>query len=367
MSKSEINLALVAPQNNAISETFIRAHKLLPFNIKFYYGGYFPNSLEGVETIYKFNFIEKILFKVTNNRNLTKHAVIKSFKNEKINCILAEYGPTACEILDVARELNIPLIVHFHGFDATNTETLSVYRAEYKIVFNYASRVIVVSEKMKQDLIKLGCEEQKIAITPCGPNPAFLKIKPSFQKLQFIAVARFVDVKGYLFTIAAFKKVVEKHSDAKLICIGDGPQLESCKQFARILKLENETVFMGAASPDEIKSALSESIAFLQHSVTLTDGLNEGSPVAVMEAMAVGLPVVCSNSGGIKDLVVNNVTGFLVDEFDIDSMANCMVKFVENTVLARTMGLAGKARILSHLSLEKHLNVLERVIETAVT
>ncbi|MEO5892882.1 MAG: glycosyltransferase family 4 protein [Ferruginibacter sp.] len=366
MKIRKINLALVSPQKNAVSETFIRAHKRLPFNIKYYYGGYFPNCLEGTDSLYHFNWVEKFMFKFFNKKGITKLALLKSFKKEKVDCILAEYGPTACEILEIARELGIPLVVHFHGFDATNPEIISNYSTRYKIVFAYASNVIVVSEKMKEDLIKLGCDEKKIVVTPCGPNPEFYLVNPSFEKKQFIAVARFFEVKGYLFTITAFKKVLEKHAGAKLICIGDGPQLESCKQFVKILKLENEVVFTGAASQSEIKLALSESSVFLQHSVTLTHGLNEGAPVSVMEAMAAALPVVCSNSGGIRDLVVNHETGFLVDEFDTESMAIYMIELMENKTLAEKMGEAGRARIIAELSQEKHLRIIETVIEKSV-
>ncbi len=366
MNNKVINLAIISPQRDAISETFIKAHKQLPFNVKFYYGGYFPNNLEGEKSIFEFSFLEKLYFKFFNNKNITRKAISRSFKKEKINCILAEYGPTACEILGLAKEMSIPMVVHFHGFDASNPDILMQYSLAYKEVFDYASSIIVVSKKMKADLIKLGCNKDKIIITPCGPSPDFLKLTPNFNELQFISVARFVEVKGYLYTIFSFKKILTKHPTSKLFCLGDGPQLETCKQFVKMLNLEKSVFFKGATSHEDIKIAMSKSFAFLQHSVTLSNGLTEGAPVSVMEAMAAALPVVCSASGGITDLVIENETGFLIDETDTDSMSEKMCRLIEDKSLAMRMGEAGRKKILSDLSLENHLSKIATEIKLAV-
>jgi len=364
--KKKIILALLSPQKDAVSETFIRAHKQLPFTIKHYYGGYFPTKLESVITIYRFTIFEKLLFKLSNKKDYHRKAIIKSFKKEKISCILAEYGPVGAEITSIARSLNIPMITHFHGFDATNPQTVDSYKTAYKEMFNYASGIIVVSQKMKQDILKLGCPEQKISINPCGPNPCFLTNKPAFSQNLFIAVARFVEVKGYLFTLTAFHRVVQECPSARLVCIGDGPQIESCKQFVKIMCLEDSVRFMGERTPDEIQALFHESLAFLQHSVALSNGLNEGAPVSVMEAMAAGLPVVCSNSGGIKDLVVHKETGYLVEEFDTNNMSQYMITLINDKSSAKKMGEAARLRIQNQLSLSTHLHKIQTLIEKAV-
>lgn len=361
LNKTE-NLAIFSPMQNAYSETFIQAHRQLPFKIKFYHGGFLPNQLEGEKDLYDFSFREKIILRLNKKFNLTEHALYFSLKREGINCVLAEYGPTACESLGVLKKLNIPLIVHFHGFDATSNEVIVKYKDCYPKLFSYADNVIAVSEKMKNDLISLGCNEKKIIVTPCGPSPEYSKLQPFFERKQFIAVARFVEVKGYLLTLSAFKKVLDKHPDANLVCIGDGPQLESCKQFTKITNIENVVSFRGAQKPEEIKKELEQSSVFVQHSVTLNGGLTEGSPVSIMEAMSAGLPVVGSRSGGIVDLVLHKETGFLVNEFEIDEMANYMIQLIEDKSLAKKMGVSGRKRIENELSQEKHLGIIEHLI-----
>lgn len=155
-------LAIFSPNQNAYSETFIQAHKSLPFNIKYYYGGYLPAYLESSLGLMQFNLAQRVKKRFNKNFNLSEHALINSLKREKVDCVLAEYGPTACATLKVVEFLNIPLIVHFFGFDASFRPTIEEYRENYKLVFGYAKSVVVVSKKMQQDLIKLGCPPQHI-------------------------------------------------------------------------------------------------------------------------------------------------------------------------------------------------------------
>lgn len=106
-------LAIFSPNQNAYSETFIHAHKKLPFNIKYYYGGWFPTNLEASPSLYKFNLIERIKKRFNKKFSLAEHALLQSLRKEKIGCVLAEYAPTACATLKVIESLKLPLVVHF--------------------------------------------------------------------------------------------------------------------------------------------------------------------------------------------------------------------------------------------------------------
>ena len=117
-------IAIFSPNNNTYSETFIQVHKLIDFEIKFYYGGWLPTKLENKESIFKFSFLEKIKIKLDNNFSIMEHAMIFSLKKEKVTAVLVEYGPTACESLKLLSYLQIPFIVHFHGFDASHKPTI---------------------------------------------------------------------------------------------------------------------------------------------------------------------------------------------------------------------------------------------------
>lgn len=357
------NLAILSPNQDGYSETFIQAHRNLPFNIKFYYGGWLPDKLEGFGSLFQFTFIEKIKNKLSKHLNVSEQALSFSLMREKVDCVLAEYGPTACGCLKAVKGLNIPMIVHFHGFDASRISTLHEFGEPYKDVFAYASRIIVVSKRMKNDLIGLGCPANKIELSVYGPNPLFFENDPGYESQQFLSVGRFTEKKAPNLTIMAFQQVVKKYPQAKLVMAGDGELLNSCKELVKELELGNNVEFKGALPPAEIKKLMQVSIAFVQHSVVAKSGDSEGTPVAILEAQAASLPVVSTYHAGIPDVVIDGVTGMLVEEFDTAGMANAMIQLFEDRQLIRMLGRNARERISANFTLEKHLAILTKSID----
>jgi glycosyltransferase involved in cell wall biosynthesis len=93
--------------------------------------------------------------------------------------------------------------------------------------------------------------------------------------------------------------------------------------------------------------------AFVQHSVEASDGDCEGLPVAILEAMGHGLPVVSTRHSGIPEAVSDGETGLLVEEHDVDGMADAMCALLEDPARAEAMGRAGRARVEAHFTHEK--------------
>ncbi len=365
------NLAILSPYENAYSETFIQAHKELPFNIFFYSKGinYVPSELEGTKKLVRITY--KIFFKlkslINGKSTRAEHTLKYLLKKKKIDCVLAEYGVTAASSLKVIQSLRIPLIVHFHGFDASDNDVLRTYKEKYLEVFDYATFVVSVSKKMSAGLIALGCPADKIIWNPCGPNINFFSIKPVLKKQQqFIAIGRFVDKKAPHLTIRAFSKIAKKYPETKLLFGGKGKLLRTCKELVKELGIDEQVLFLGKLSQSEIMSHFSASLAFVQHSVTAPSGDSEGTPVAVLEASAAGLPVIATRHAGIPDVIEHGKTGFLVEEFDVEGMADYMVQLYEDPEKAKMMGYEGSQNIRLHFTMEKHLNRLTEIINKAM-
>lgn len=356
-------LAIFSPNKNAYSETFIQAHKKLPFDIKFYYGGTLPSALEGNENILKTSFRERIKRKLLEGFSFAEKRLIYSLRREKVDCILAEYGTTAADSLNVLEYLKKPLVVHFHGFDASVDKVIETYKEKYNSVFTYASRIIVVSNKMKADLIRIGCPEEKLVVNCCGPDASFFDVKPGCNNQQFVSVGRFVEKKGPLQTINAFKKVASEFPNAKLVMAGDGILLESSKRLGDSLGLQDNIAFPGVLNKEQVQQLFNGSIAFVQHSVVAEDGDSEGTPVAVLEAQAAGLPVISTFHAGIPDVIINGETGLLVEENDVAGMAKNMIRILKEKSLAPLLGDAGRKRISENFTMEKHLAILKKEIE----
>jgi glycosyltransferase involved in cell wall biosynthesis len=368
------NIVIFSPNKNAYSETFIQAHKnYLKGNIHFLYGSWTPLYSEKngklVDYFYKNNPLSRFagvlpsflfirFFSKTNQEHLESY-----LKKERIDIIIAEYGLSGSKNLEVIKKLNIPLIVHFHGFDASVNEVIKENKEIYKKMFEYAKSVVVVSNVMKHKLLKLGCPKEKIILNICGPNNLFIETIPKFTKKQFIAIGRFVDKKAPYYTIFSFDKVLQKHPDAKLIIAGDGQLLNTCRNIAKALKIENNIFFPGKITPEHVKNYLIESLAFVQHSVTAENGDMEGTPVAILEASAAGLPVISTKHAGIPDVIVHEETGLLVEEHDVEGMAENMLKVLNDIEYAKKLGTAGKQRIKDHFTMEKHISVIQNLIE----
>jgi len=364
-----MNIALLSPNQNAYSETFIQAHKnLLKGKVYFYCSGILPTQLEGGVLINsrRLRILDIIKGHFNLNRfSLQEIALINSLKKNKIDVVLAEYGDTAQKVFKICNQLNLPLIVHFHGYDASVFEIIK-NNNNYEEVFTTASFIVVVSKKMYQDLLNLGCPEQKLVYNVCGPQDEFFNVEPDFSKRQFIAIGRFVDKKAPYYLILSFLKVIEKFPEAKLIMAGEGQLLDTCKNLVNYYKMEANVKFAGVITPKEYREYLEESLAFVQHSVMAKNGNSEGTPVGILEASAAGLAVISTRHAGIPDVIIHGKTGLLVEEHDVDGMAENMIKLLDNTELAKVLGTNGKKHIKDNFTIKRHINVLDELIKKAI-
>lgn len=362
-------LALVSPSKNAYSETFIQAHKrLLDAKVFFYFGGLLPKNLEGRYSLISTkrrirNGIKRRLYR--RFKSGLEYALYESFKQEEIQVVLAEYGSTGSTILNVCKALNLPLIVHFHGYDASREQILDRYNG-YKELFDYAFRVVVVSKAMYNRLSILGCPQYKLVLNVYGPDPSFEEVVPKFTKPWFVGIGRFVDKKAPYYLLFSFKRVVDKFPDAKLIIAGNGPLLNTCKNISSHLKISQSVEFPGIVSPEEYRLLLSKSIAFVQHSITAEDGDMEGTPLAVLEASAAGVPVISTRHAGILDVIVEGKTGILVDEHDVEGMCEGMLYVLQNPEISKEMGIEGKRNISVNYPMGRHIKMLDSIIQSAL-
>ena len=290
-----IKIGLFTPNQNPYSETFVQAHKLeLKDKVFYYYGSGFRTQLEGHPPL-AFNTRKnwlKLVAKFSNKPSsyVKEKIICDSLKKHKIDLVLAEYGIHSHTILPIVKKAKVPMIVHFHGYDASVPKAIEKCN-NYKEVFEYATKVVVVSKVMQQMLIDLGCPVDKLIYNPCGPRPEFEEVNPTFLKKQFIAIGRFVDKKAPYYTIMAFKKVVTKYPEALLKMAGDGPLLNACENLVKHFNLEKNVQFLGVISSEEFKKQLTQSMAFVQHSVRAINGDMEGTPVSIMEAGLAGIPI----------------------------------------------------------------------------
>jgi glycosyltransferase involved in cell wall biosynthesis len=368
-------ISVIVPEKDVYSETFIRAHiDRLPAKVKALYGYPFPRETGDKDSLY---IPSGILYRVRKlvgaylwgySERLHQQRILERYLlRNNVQAVLAEYGHTGVAMMGVCREVKIPLIVHFHGHDAYDSKILDYEGKSYPELFENSAALIVVSKDMYHQLIQLGAPSEKLFLNPCGVDVSqFIGADPANADPVFISVGRFVDKKAPHLILLAFHQIFESNPEARLIMIGDGPLLESCFQLAQALAISGAVEFKGACAHDQVVKEMQLAKALVQHSIRTTNGDSEGTPVAVLEACAAGLPVVATRHAGIKDVILNGETGLLVEEKDIDGMAEAMNQILLDPLLAARLGKSGRERVEKDFSMAKSINELWAIIETTI-
>lgn len=373
MSNHDFNLCIIKPNASVYSETFIQNHiDNLAGNIFVLYGGSFPvYKQDGSYLIQsKINLLiylfQKRIFKKSNIK-VRNSALVNYLKTNNIHVVLAEYGMVGAAVCKSCKAANIPLIIHFHGADAHHMPTVDKLKFSYKIAFDYASAIVCVSTYMYDALLKLGAPPEKLFLNPYGVDLTKFEIRqPELNPPVLFFAGRFVAKKAPQVLLQAFSIVKKEIKNAKLIMAGDGPLLAECKALAVSLGLTDEVEFPGVYSHVEVIEKLKRVRAFVQHSVTAVNGDSEGTPNSILEASACGLPVISTKHAGINEAVLNEKTGLLSHEFDIDAFANNMLRILKDPKLASDLGKMGAKHIKENYELHYRISVLNQIIKNAI-
>jgi colanic acid/amylovoran biosynthesis glycosyltransferase len=360
-----MSLCITVHRKPTISETFIRSHaERLGGGATLVYG---EVPYKDGESLWSDSAVARLYTKGTmllsGRRKDVTHNYLRAFRKLKTTVVLAEYGTAGVLVMEACRRAKIPLIVHFHGFDASVKGVLEKHRDNYRALFEICTAIVVPSRAMKDQLISLGAPSAKIACNSYGVDcslfkPAAVEHSPPV----FLAVGRLVDKKGPHLTILAFAQLAKNVPEARLRMIGEGPLLGPCQDLAHALGIQESVTFLGAQSHDRVREEMQQARAFIQHSVQALNGDSEGTPVSIMEAGASGLPVVSTRHAGIPDIVVEQETGFLVEERDVGGMANHMQLLADDPRLASKIGRAARQHIESGFAIEQSISRLSSII-----
>jgi colanic acid/amylovoran biosynthesis glycosyltransferase len=282
--------------------------------------------------------------------------------------VFADFGPTGRVARRVAQKLGRPFVVHFHGYDASARLAEADYGRAIRHVVADAACVITPSHHLRRRLqAHCGPGETRFEVVPYGPSAESIEAARSLAKTQpspvplVVALGRLTEKKQPLALLEAFQLVKAEVPDAKLIIVGDGELRPAVESRIRVLGLESAVTLTGALPHDEALARIARGWVFAQHSATSARGDQEGMPLAILEAMSLGLPVVSTWHSGIPEAVEHEVTGLLVSEFDFEAMGAAIVRLLRDADARERMGAAAQA-----IAREKfNLNVrLDRLVST---
>jgi glycosyltransferase involved in cell wall biosynthesis len=364
-------VCIVTDWDIGVSETFIRAHvERLPARVTVVHSlvphvGDRPVLSQSL-TSRAYRKIWRLLARHNSDWEITA-AYIRIFRKSRAAVVLAEYGTTGVRVLDACRRARLPLIVYFRGFDASRRDILDRYKESYRRLFREAAAIIAVSRPMREKLISLGAPLEEVYVNPSGVDcRLFSGADPLAAPPMFLAVGRFVEKKAPQLTLLAFSEVYRACPAARLRMVGDGPLWGACRDLAKALEIDEAVTFCGPQPHPIVQEEMRRARCFVQHSVEAANGDSEGTPGAILEAGASGLPVVATRHAGIPDVVIEGETGFLVDERDVKGMAAHMLRLSQEPALAGQLGRAARERVCQEFSVEKSISTLWRIIEHSV-
>jgi len=368
----ELNLCVAAARPCAELETFVRAHaERLPGPPVFVCGSELERTMSGRRAGPP-GIVRRLgaFLSRASGRGVDRALVARSLREflrrRRFAVVLAEFGPTGVLLAEPCRRAGVPLVVHFHGYDAYRQDVLAVHGGEYGRMFQACAAVVAVSRPMTEQLRLLGAPAEKIRLNSYGADcDLFTPTDAAANPPLFAGVGRFVAKKAPHLTLLAFRRVLDACPEARMKLIGDGPLLSVCRDIVDGAGMADAVELIGAVPHAAVAQAMQGARAFVQHSVQAADGDCEGSPVAVMEAGAAGLPVVATRHAGIPETVVDGTTGLLVDEYDVPEMAAHMVELARDPALAGRMGRAGRERICTQFSMANSIGRLTEILAEA--
>lgn len=258
------------------------------------------------------------------------------------------------------------LITSFHGYDITtfiqshnNKLSNQLFESKniYQKLFKIGDVFLPISERWKQQLIRLGCDERRIRVHRMGIDIKTFTFTPRYlssgQSVRIITIARLVEKKGVEYGIRAIAKLIAMNQCIEYSIVGDGPLKEDLQKLIDDLNISRNVRLLGWKQQHEIVELLNSSHILLAPSVTSKDGDQEGIPVVLMEAMAMGLPVVSTQHSGIPELVEDGISGYLVPERDVDALAERLHHLVKHPALWVGMGKSGREYVEAHYNIDR--------------
>jgi glycosyltransferase involved in cell wall biosynthesis len=363
-------ICVAAPHGPSDAQTFVRAHLArLPGRVQALWGPDLEHAEGAPSPVGVWQYLARLAPGQRQSRPmraLWRRGQARYLKRSGFDVVLAEFGHAGARIAPACRQAGVPLVVQFHGHDAFREDILAQYGAAYRRMFATCAAVVVVSDPMREQVRTLGADPDKIFVNPCGADCAlFTPTDPAANPPVFVGVGRFVAIKAPHLTLLAFRRVLDACPEARLRLIGDGPLLPVCRDIAGAMVMESAVEMPGVLPHAAVAEAMRGARAFVQHSVRAANGDSEGSPVAVMEAGAAGLPVVSTRHAGIPETVLHGQTGLLVEEHDVEGMAASMIELARDPALAGRLGRAGRERVCAEFSIEESVGRLAEILSEA--
>jgi len=292
---------------------------------------------------------------------------LATLEQERCEVLHLFFGNVAIHWLPLLRVCPVPVVISFHGSDVAGAMTSPGYAEAVAEMFRLATLVPCRSERLLERVAGLGCASEKLRVmrTILPELPAGQHMPPTDDAWRIVQAARLVPKKGIAAAMRAFAVFAGQYPGSTFTIAGQGPMEESLRRLARELKIEDRVEFTGFLSQDQLQGLFSMAHIFLHPSETV-DGDVEGVPNAMLEAMAMGIPVVATRHGGIPEVVGEGENGLLTEEADVEALTAALLRLAEDSNFYRRLSKNAAISVREQFSADRQIAAVEEIYREAI-
>jgi glycosyltransferase involved in cell wall biosynthesis len=358
--------------------TLLTKHLGEPFDTKLVGGVPDAGESDSLHVLREYNVEPIVLEELQRNPSISSDRkaykkikeIIETYKPDIVHTHAAKAGALGRR---AAHKCGVPIIIHtFHGhvfhsyFGKIKT---AIFKQIERSLAKKSTGIIAISEQQKKELSEIHkiCPADKIEVIPLGldltkfnsnkaENRSSMRTELGLQdnEIAIAIIGRLAPVKDHSFFLDVIERVASKTSKKiRVFIVGDGSERPVIEQRANEINQKfNELISF---------TSWIEDVAPLNHAMDIVclTSKNEGTPVSLIEAQAAGVPVISTNVGGVKDIVDDGETGFIIEPNDLLDYTHKLLELIENESLRLSMSENG----WSHVGKKYHYTRLIRNIE----
>lgn len=277
-------------------------------------------------------------------------ALVRKLRSRRFAAVHAHWllpqGLLALVALRLAR-VDIPLLTTSHGGDMYGLRGRH-FDMLRRFVLRESTRITVVSRAMGESALALEARPERLRIIPMGVDLRHTFVPPATPRSgnRLLFVGRLVEKKGLTYLIKAMPRIVERHPDASLTIVGDGPEEKKLQEEAEALGISERIVFAGSVLNTKLPLYYQEADICVFPSVVAGSGDQEGFGLVLVEAMGCECAVVSSDLPAVRDIVINDKTGRIVPQKNPDALVEVISELLDNPSECASLGRQGREFVL---------------------
>jgi glycosyltransferase involved in cell wall biosynthesis len=296
--------------------------------------------------------------------------LVRRLRRFRPGLVHAHFGSSGPAGLTLARSLGVPLIVTYHGQDATITDDVASrswrgreYLRGRGRVMREATLILAVSDFIRGKLVTKGYPSDKVVTHRNGIDIEYFRLSTAPREPVVVFVGRFVEKKGCEYLVHALGSLRRQGKSIRAVLIGDGPLRTQLERLAAEQRVD--ATFTGFLPLGDVRQWLGRAYVVAVPSVTAANGDSEGLPTVILEAQAMGTPVVATRHAGNAEGVAEERSAILVDERDVEGLAKGILRFFDEPDAVERFGRAGRAFVESNFALATQVRRLEELYDDA--